>query len=180
MLHFTWAALNRNPRLNHTVISKCQSYRYTLWREINGGSGDNLLFICLNPSVADATMDDPTVRRCMSYAASWGFSGMFMCNLFAYRATNPENMKKQSDPIGPDNNKWIKETARKCQKIVLAWGNHGGHIDRNTRVAELLSTETLWCFGMTKSGQPKHPLYLKKTAPLVPFDKANNATVPNL
>ncbi len=89
-------AMTRNAHL-----SICRRYRYALLRR--WGEGKNAMFIGLNPSTADETADDPTIRRCVSFAKAWGFGGLCMANLFAYRATNPADMLMQADPIGPDN-----------------------------------------------------------------------------
>ena len=143
------------------VFSPCRKYRYTLWREWLGGSG-YLQVIGLNPSTADEVQDDPTVRRCIRFAQDWGYSALCMTNLFGYRATDPINMKKQKDPVGPDNDKWLVEVAESASLVVAAWGVHGVHNDRQRDVNYLLD-DHINChhLGLTKEGHPKHPLYLR-------------------
>jgi hypothetical protein len=141
------------------IFSDDRKYRYRLWRvwDINKSS---VLFIMLNPSTADENVLDPTVRRCLGYAMKWGYGRIDICNLFALRATNPKELYKSDDPIGPDNNRYIVETANECDKTILAWGNHGELDDRYIDVIELLK-DTAFILAKTKSLQPAHPLYLK-------------------
>ena len=101
-------------------FSACRTYRYTLWR-IWGGGKRFVQFIGLNPSTADEFKNDPTVRRCIIYAKDWGFDGICMTNLFAYRSTNPAVMKKQAEPIGEENDEWLLEIASRSELIVAAW-----------------------------------------------------------
>lgn len=140
-------------------ISACSHYRYDLWRR--WGDGPYVLFIGLNPSTADASDDDPTIRRCKRFVSDWGYSAMHMANLFAYRATNPKDMLKASDPIGIDNDTTLASLASRAGVIVCAWGAMGGHMNRDNACVELLSGYNLKCLGVTKAGQPRHPLYIK-------------------
>jgi hypothetical protein len=119
------------------------------------------MFIGLNPSTADEVRNDPTVRRCIEYSKAWGYAGLCMTNLFAYRATDPEVMKKTSDPIGPDNDQHLIECARRARVVVAAWGDYGTHLARASHVAALL--DELHYLKLNKTGQPTHPLYLPKT-----------------
>lgn len=144
------------------VLSKCRTWRYALIRYWE--NGPEVMFIGLNPSIADGTIDDPTTRRCIGYAKKWGFSGVVLVNLFAYRATKPGDMKKAIDPIGPGNNSKILFHAHESHLIVCAWGSHGSYLGRDREVVELLKKQDLdlTCLALTKDGQPRHPLYLKK------------------
>ncbi len=146
-------------------FSECEKYRYSLWR-IWDDSKNNALFIGLNPSTADAEIDDPTIRRCINYAKGWGYGGLYMANLFAYRATDPKVMKKALDPVGPYNNSYLIELADQCGIVVCAWGNHGRFKNQDRRVKHLIP-KMLHCLEKSKHGNPKHPLYLKKN--LVPI-----------
>lgn len=121
-------------------------------------------FIGLNPSTADETANDPTMRRCMGFAKSWGYGGFFMTNLFGYRATVPQDLKQAPDPIGPDNDNWLLEAERIADKVVLAWGVHGVFKDRDKKVLQLI--KQAHCIDTSKDGHPRHPLYLKKDLPL--------------
>jgi hypothetical protein len=141
------------------VFSPCRRYRYTLWREWIGGDGYAMV-VGLNPSTADEVQNDPTVRRCIAYAKSWGFGGLCMTNLFAFRATDPQDMKAVADPIGPDNDRHLLDCARHAGVVVAAWGEHGVHLDRAAAVTQLLGD--LHYLRMNQSGQPGHPLYLPK------------------
>lgn len=123
------------------------------------------LFVGLNPSTADETVDDPTIRREMDFAKSWGLSGLVKVNLFAYRATDPKMMKRAFRPIGPHNDEWIGSLHARCYVTVAAWGNHGTFLGRHNQVMHLMCGD-IHCLGETKTHQPKHPLYLKKDAPL--------------
>jgi len=156
----------RGNKTRDTIFSPCRTYRYTLWREWIGGEG-YAMFVGLNPSTADETQDDPTIRRCISFAKAWGYAGMCMTNLFAYRATDPEDMKAVDDPVGPENDANLMDVARGAGVIVAAWGVHGTHKGRNSAVLAILPA--LHCMALTKDGHPGHPLYLRKTLTPVPF-----------
>lgn len=157
-----------------TIFSPCRKYRYTLWRDFTTVfqfDGDYNMkdgfvqFIGLNPSTADETQDDPTIRRCIGFAKSWGFSGMCMTNLFAFRATDPIIMKAEKMPDGIDNQHWLIEVAEQASLIVVAWGRHGLHNDQGELVYNLLCDNgfcKIRCLGTNADGTPKHPLYLSK------------------
>lgn len=142
-------------------FSRCKTFRYALWREWDADR-PTVLMIGLNPSTADATRNDPTIRRCIGFARDWGFGGLWVLNLFAYRATYPAELKAAADPIGPRNDYWIRHTARRCNIVVAAWGNHGTFMDRSSRVREMLR-ERLTILRLNASGEPAHPLYLPKS-----------------
>ncbi len=133
-------------------------YRYALYR-IWDETKPRVMFIGLNPSTADESIDDPTIRRCKRFAADWGYGGLIMANLFALRATDPRIMKEHSDPIGPDNNYWLEKLGRESEIIVAAWGNHGGHLNRDRVVVGFMPS--MKCLGITKKGRPRHPLYVR-------------------
>ncbi len=152
-----------------TIFSADRAHRYTLWREWIGGTG-YVQFIGLNPSTADEVQNDPTVRRCIAFAKAWGYSAMCMTNLFAYRATNPDVMKRHADPVGSLNNWALLHVAGQAALIVAAWGVHGTHQQRGWRVRRLLEADHhLHCLGRTKDGEPKHPLYLRADTRPVPL-----------
>ncbi len=153
-------------------ISNCGRYRWSLSREWDGDLLKPWLgWIMLNPSVADASIDDPTIRRCMSFAKLWGFSGIGVYNLFALRATEPRELYKAADPIGHGNDEMIVGLVGVCPAIVAAWGVHGQHRGRDKEVIKLIHDAggALHCLGTTKDGHPKHPLYVPATEKLVPF-----------
>src|SRR5574337_58428 len=139
-------------------FSRCRKYRYVLWR-IWDESKPMCAFIGLNPSTADEVKNDPTVTRCINYAKAWDCGGLYMLNIFAYRATDPKVMKAQNDPIGPENNKHLDLYTGMSEIRIAAWGTHGSYLNRGRDVAALLAN--LKCLGITQSGHPKHPLYLR-------------------
>lgn len=136
------------------ILSDCRMYRYALWR-IWDDSLTQVLFICLNPSKADETIDDQTVSRCISFAKSWGLGSICMANLFAFRSREPEDMKAAADPIGPENDRWLKKLSATADLTVAAWGNKGDFLDRDQMVRSIFPDLT--DLKLTKKGQPAHP-----------------------
>jgi hypothetical protein len=116
----------------------------------------------LNPSTATETQNDPTVERCERRARALGFGSFHVANIFAYRATDPKNMRAQTDPVGPANDAAILAATGQAQQIICAWGSHGAHLSRGTQVETLLRRTGLPLFhlGLTLAGMPKHPLYI--------------------
>ena len=148
------------------VFSNCRKYRYSLTRSWNSANG-YVLFIGLNPSIADETIDDPTLTRCINFAKDWGYGGLIMVNLFAYMLTYPMELKKVKLPIGKDNNRHILKNYRKSGLTVVAWGNDGYFLNRDKEVLEIINRPM--CLNINKSGQPAHPLYQKKDQRLINF-----------
>ena len=151
------------------ILSKNRLYRYALWREWDSSKGV-CVFICLNPSSADETEDDPTLRRCVNFAKSWGFGKCVILNLFAYRATDPDELKKQDKPVGYKNNYHIKAQSSLADLVVVAWGNHGSFLERDKKVLKLFKDIPIKCFQVTAKGQPAHPLYQSKTVQLINYE----------
>ena len=146
------------------VLSGCGRYRYRLTRTWDP-CRPRATFIMLNPSTADAADDDPTIRRCTSYARSWGLGGLTVVNLYAYRATDPADLWKVEDPVGPDNDDHLRAVLTTATAVgapvVAAWGANA----RCDRVAAVMGfAGAVTALGLTKSGQPRHPLYLRKKA----------------
>jgi hypothetical protein len=142
-------------------ISEDGKYRYTLSRDWSapGEPTRTVVFVGLNPSTADAEKDDPTIRRCVGFAKAWGYNRLVMVNLFAFRATDPADMKKSEAPIGLANPKIVMVESAKAQLTVCAWGTHGAFKDVGRNMLQYLSAPHH--LGLTKNGHPKHPLYLK-------------------
>ena len=115
------------------------------------------MFIGLNPSTADESVDDPTLRRTMDFARRWGFGGVGNGNLFAFRATDPKAMMAARDPVGPENDRWLQRLATQAGLVVAAWGNDGGFQGRSAVVRGYLPN--LHCLKLNASGEPAHPLY---------------------
>ena len=155
--------------LGGAVFSDDRVHRYTLTR-VWDRSREVAMFIGLNPSTADETQDDPTIRRCTRFARDWGFGGLVMTNIFAFRSTDPNGMKAARDPVGPDNDDHILKMAMHAGVIVCAWGAHGVFMDRGLEVVELLRGFKLKIFKTTKSGMPVHPLYQRADAPLKTYE----------
>ncbi len=138
------------------VFSPCRSYRYALGRRWS--AAPVVLIVGLNPSSADAHSDDPTVRRCMAFARSWGYGGLRLGNLFAFRATDPRSMLTATDPVGPANDRWLQQQAEGAALVVAAWGVKGRFASRDQAVRSLLPA--LHCLRLSRQGCPMHPLYL--------------------
>ena len=149
------------------VFSEDKKYRYVLRRTWKTGRG-MVAFIGLNPSTATETSNDPTVSRCIDFAKRWGFSGMYMLNLFGLRSTNPTLLYEVRDPVGIDNDRYIFETLGDVRLIVACWGNHGDLHNRSEEFYDLLRWKgfDLKCFKVTRKGEPIHPLYIKKNQQL--------------
>jgi hypothetical protein len=142
------------------IIDETGKYRYQLWR-IWDESKPLAVFIMLNPSTADADEDDPTIRRCIGFAKSWGYGGIKVINLFAYRATDPKELSKVIDPVGIENNKYITMAVKEAGIVIAAWGTKGNYLCRQSDLWEFEIVQNLHCLELTKDGYPKHPLYLK-------------------
>lgn len=147
----------KGNRVERTArLSPCRAYRYELWRRWS--DGPFCMFIGLNPSTADETDDDPTIRRCVGFAKAWGYGALCMTNLFAFRATEPHDMKKAPDPIGPDNDRTVESLAEQAGVVIAAWGADGVFLKRDTYAK--LFVDRLHYLRLTKNGHPGHPLYL--------------------
>lgn len=155
-----------------------RAYRYTLWRSWQfdpmlsahweGITNEDkyLMVIGLNPSTADEEKNDPTIRRCINFAKSWGFGGLAMTNLFGFRATDPRDMKLARDPIGSENDHWLETVAKDpyCGMVLAAWGVHGSHGGRNISVETLITAhKPLYALKLNDDGSPGHPLYVAAT-----------------
>ena len=147
------------------TLSPCRKYRYVLWRSwptlFETEDKGYAMFVGLNPSTADETEDDATIRRCNRFAQDWGYSGLCMTNLFAFRATEPKNMLLHPDPVGQDNDKHLLAMASNAGIIVAAWGTIGDHLGRAETVKALLPE--LHYLRLTKDGHPGHPLYISSS-----------------
>lgn len=172
------------------LISPCKRYRYWLLRR--WGNYPLATFVMLNPSTADANSDDPTIRKCMGFADSWGMGGIWVVNLFALRSTNPYGLVSDevgrrhaldggvlTRAVGPDNDGWLR-AACEHDSPVLAWGATGGShvarlVDARLRrafpmMAHAEGVQELRCLGRAKNGHPRHPLMLAYSTPLERFE----------
>lgn len=162
---------------NPCAFSPCRTFRYRLdhaIREVPAGREPRrVMWIGLNPSTADERQLDPTLRRIRGFSEAWGYDTFVMTNAFAFRATLPADMRAAPDPVGPDNDRHLLESAAACRRIVACWGVHGEHLERGARVAGLLREHgfgrRLVCLGLTGAGHPRHPLYLRATTEPMPY-----------
>ncbi len=156
------------------TISEDGRYRYTLYRAWKPEKeSDAVMFVMLNPSTADGTVDDPTIRRCIGFANRLGHGRLYVGNLFAYRATKPEELKAAEDPVGPENMKYLRLMAEDSTRIICAWG---GSVPAKLSplalgAAEMIAgyADQLYCLGKTSKGAPRHPLYLRNSVELEVF-----------
>jgi hypothetical protein len=151
----------------NAYLSPCRTWRYSLTRDVAPLTGDGTCtFIGLNPSTADETKNDPTIRRCIDFARRWGFARLKMLNLYAYRATDPRELRDVWDPVGPYNDHTIALVVGGSDLIVCAWGVHAAP-ERAAAVLGLIAAPH--CLGVTKDGAPRHPLYVRSTTMPTPF-----------
>lgn len=161
------------------VFDHSSLYRYSLWR--SWSQLPKVGFVMLNPSQADARLNDPTIRRCIGFAQSWGYGGLEVVNLFAYRTKSPTHLRQIEDPIGADNDRYLLTLGERVDTIVLAWGNWGTLGGRDRVVLRRLNVQkNVFCLGITKTGQPRHPLYLKRDTLLAKLNFTDTETSANL
>lgn len=151
------------------MTNKCQfsadrAYRYSLlhrWDELVT-ERKRVMWCGLNPSTADESELDPTLRRILRFSCDWGFNEFVMTNLFAFRSTQPKGMLLHHDPVGPENDRWLLTSATSSSLIIACWGAHGFHLGRDVAVQLLLRKidAPLFCLGITEGGFPRHPLYV--------------------
>lgn len=152
---------------SRAMLSHDGVYRYELSRR--WADGPAATFIMLNPSTADATLDDPTIRKCIGFAKRWKMGGIFVVNLFALRSTNPDALKTHVDPVGIENGVVIHDAVVRSRVVIVAWGTKGNLMNRDDKIIELLEMvgRDPLCLGITKGGFPKHPLYVSyETIPI--------------
>lgn len=151
-------------------ISDCGKYRYLLRRTWDH-SKPRPLIVMLNPSTADAETDDATIRSCVRLSKGLGYGSFEVVNLFAFRATDPAELQRTTDPVGPRNDDIIEAAILRCDIALCAWGAHPMAGNRANSVRALLRNHrpAVFCLGKTKSGAPKHPLYIKSGTPVETF-----------
>lgn len=151
--------------MSAAIISGCGQYRYTLDREF-GSAAPVLLWVMLNPSKADAEKDDPTIRKCIGFTGRLGYERLRVVNLFAWRATNPNDLADPVDPVGPENERHLARSITYADRVIVAWGAHQipgfrqQKIGQVARVLEIMGHRRLECLGTSKDGSPRHPLML--------------------
>jgi hypothetical protein len=181
------------PKLSDAELSPCGTYRYMLSRSLDHQGVDDLLiqgterarrrclFVMLNPSTADALLNDPTIEKCIKFARAWGYQRLDVVNLYAYRATDPKALRVAAVPsqlgtniIGPNNDNWIASLAADASRVVLAWGGNSPMPERAGHVLRILETvghQDLCCLKQNKDGSPVHPLYQRDDSVLQLFDR---------
>lgn len=174
-LHFDDIHEHTEDGVAGAVFSIDERYRYLLYRRWNllfaAESPRMAAFIGLNPSVADASRNDPTITRCINFAKSWGYDGMYMLNGRAFIATKPADMKRADDPIGPHNADYLTRYTDLAKITVCCWG-------ANIKGVSKEFMRELWgniagpthCLGLSQAGHPLHPLMLKATTEPQPYN----------
>lgn len=150
-----------------------REHRYWLERAWSETNPRRLVVIGLNPSTADELVDDPTIRRCINFAKREICGGLIMVNLFGYRATSPNDLKRAVNPAGTNIDAYISSACAAPDRVVVAaWGVHGEYCGRDVEVKKLLARlrVDVHHFGLTKDGHPRHPLYLAASTPLTKWD----------
>ena len=148
------------------VFSNDKRYRYQLKRIWNIHL-PLILFIGLNPSTANSKEDDRTTTRLIGFAKRWGYGGFTLCNLYAYCTPSPKKLFTVPNPIGIENDHWIKKSIKGSDRMVLIYGNHGQKNNRGQTVLKLINAP--YCIAISKLKMPKHPLYLNYTKAPIPF-----------
>lgn len=161
------------PQHSGALYSPCETYRYGLWRVWTPGAPE-VMFVMLNPSTATELANDPTIERCQRRAQALGFGGLRIANLFAYRATRPEDLRRASDPVGPQNDALLDLWSGQAAMTIAAWGVHGAFLDRAAQVLPRLRGD-LRHLGLTKAGAPRHPLYVPYSVTPMPWRPREDA-----
>lgn len=148
------------------ILSPDGAYRYRLTRSatvegVATCTRGTVCWVMLNPSTADAEVDDPTIRKCTAFTRSWGYASLVVVNLFALRSTDPSALRSYAQAIGHGNDAYIIGAAMEADLTVCAWGTKGGHLGRDAHVLRMLATVPLHALDITKDGHPKHPLYVR-------------------
>lgn len=149
------------------IFNENRKHRYVLWRIWNVQL-PKLMFIGLNPSTANEFIGDNTIRKLNKITMYNGFGGYYMTNLFAIISSDPKILKTCTDPIG-DNDFYLKQTSKQCEKIIFCWGNFKEANERSVEVMQMFNDA--YCLIQNKNGTPKHPLYCKDQTKIIPFNK---------
>jgi hypothetical protein len=157
---------SRVSELSGALFDPTGQYRYTLWRCWQP-QGKRVAFVMLNPSTADAESNDPTIRRCIGFAQSWGYGALEVVNLFSFRTPHPSQLALVADPVGADCDAAILRAVERADCTVIAWGNWGVLHGRAAAVLALIKQPH--CLGCNQSGQPRHPLYLRRESQPLPY-----------
>jgi len=145
-------------------FSKDGKYRYFIIKTWDK-SKPRIMFIMLNPSTKHDLDSPNALSKCIEYAKIWDYGSICIVNIFAFRSNTPTGLYSERDPIGPENDKFIKIFAKHVDMILLGWGNHGIYKNRGKEILKLLKPfeNKLYCLDLNKSGEPRHPLYLSES-----------------
>jgi len=166
------ASISEKPvMIGDAVFDKSRRYRYSLSR-LWDDSRPKATFVMLNPSKADADINDPTISRCISFADRIGCGALEVVNLFAFRTAFPVELRACRRPVGALNDQYIDAAVRSSYLVVVAWGNWGYLHGRDVEVLQRISNlKQLHCFGVTLRGQPRHPLFLPSQSEILKFPR---------
>lgn len=165
--------LSTTKDLRSAIISPCETYRYNLARV--WGEGSHITWVMLNPSKADALIDDQTIRKCIGFARRLGHAGIDVVNVYAYRATDPDDLyeaeRRGTNIIGPENDRYVGEAFARAAVVVCAWGANKVSRGRRDFVASHAEAagKPLWCIGLTDKGAPRHPCMAPYVDALLPY-----------
>ena len=154
------------------VFDTTRTYRYSLWRQWQP-LGAKIVFVMLNPSTADDRTNDPTIRRCIGLAQSWGYGALEVVNLFARMTSQPHTLRQIADPVGAECDRYLLTAVHQAKTVVVAWGNWGNWRQRDRAVLNLLGDRAVFCVGVNRSGQPRHPLYVRQNVQPVLYLRPN-------
>jgi hypothetical protein len=158
---------------NACIFSSDRRYRYLLRHSWEPTFVPKFCtWIGLNPSIADETQLDPTLRRIRAFSAASGYNGFIMTNLFGLVSTDPDQLYTVDDPVGPENDHYILQAATETRKVVVAWGILGGYQKRCQTVLKMLACFEVMCLKETMEGYPIHPLYVAGNTELIRYGKA--------
>jgi len=158
-------SLKKYDSLDGAAFSDCSKYRYALWRTMDEKK-PSIMFIGLNPSLANETTDDPTIRRVKSFAEKWGYGKIYMLNLFAYITPYPNELRKCDAPIGEKTDLYLQEIRSKCEEVIFAWGDYNSNGRDKSVVGMFPNGKALF---INKNGTPRHPLYVPRNVVPQPF-----------
>jgi hypothetical protein len=150
------------------VISSCGRYRYALMRAWGDGAR-YVMFVGLNPSTADGSVEDPTLRRCIGFARAWGYDGLWMANLYGLRSPKPRALRLADDPVGPETDRWLRHMRDRSELVVACWGADPMATPERTAAVHAIVGDELQAIRITKSRRPEHPLYLPGDLRPVPY-----------
>jgi hypothetical protein len=151
------------------IFSVGRKYRYKLWRKLDHKNPLRILWIMLNPSTADAKIDDATIKKIRKYSARLGFGEFQVVNVYAYRATNPKELQSVEDPFGEENDYILMDAIKHTDRIVCAWGANAGEDGRKLAALIRSMDVPMKCLKINKDGSPAHPLYQPDAAELIDF-----------